>query len=236
MDSPSLRCAAMPQSPLAPHASSPAELKERQDALSTGVPHLVLRDGEDRQVLIALDGRRAKLTIGRRQENDVALPWDERASRLHAELELVGGEWVLVDQGLSANGTFVGEARMVGRRRLRDGDVVRVGGTLIAYCAADERVGTTRADDSRASLSISPAQRRVLVALCRPALTGGRFAAPPSNTEVAQELFLSVDSIKTHLRALFDAFELDSVPQGRKRATLVERALRLGVVTDRDLV
>jgi pSer/pThr/pTyr-binding forkhead associated (FHA) protein len=225
----------MPESPLAPHTSTPAELKERQDALRAGMPHLVFRDGDGRQVLVRLDGARERLTIGRRPETDVALPWDHRASRLHAQLERVGGEWVLVDEGLSSNGTWVGETRLVGRRRLRDGDIVRVGGTLIAFCAPHEApMGATAADDSHQPLSISPAQRRVLVALCRPALGGGAFAAPPSNVEVAQELFLSVDSVKTHLKALFEAFELDDVPQGQKRATLVERALRLGVVTARD--
>jgi pSer/pThr/pTyr-binding forkhead associated (FHA) protein len=225
----------MPESPLAPHASTPAELKERQDALRSGVPHLVLRDGEGDQVLVRLDGDRARLTIGRRPENDIALPWDDRASRVHAELECVGGEWVLVDEGLSSNGTWVGEARLVGRRRLRNGDVMRVGGTLIAFCAPED-VGTTSVDDSGAALSISPAQRRVLVALCRPSLAGRTFAAPPSNAELASELFLSVDSIKTHMKALFEAFELDDVPQGQKRAALVERAVRLGIVTERDLV
>jgi pSer/pThr/pTyr-binding forkhead associated (FHA) protein len=226
----------MPESPLAPHTSTPTELKERQDAVRTGVPHLVFRDGDGRQVLVRLDGRRERLTIGRRPENDVALPWDHRASRLHAELARVGGEWVLADEGLSSNGTWVGEAKLVGRRRLRDGDVMRVGGTLIAFCAPEEvPMGATSADDSHQPLSISPAQRRVLVALCRPALGGRAYAAPPSNAELASELFLSVDSVKTHLKALFETFELDDVPQSRKRATLVERALRLGIVTGRDV-
>jgi pSer/pThr/pTyr-binding forkhead associated (FHA) protein len=226
----------MPESPLAPHASTPAELKERQEALRTGVPHLVFRDGDGRQVLVRLDGSRERVTIGRRQENDVALPWDHRASRLHAELEHVGGEWVLADEGLSSNGTWIGEVKLVGRRRLRNGDVVRVGGTLIAFCAPEEEpVGATSADGSHRTLSVSPAQRRVLVALCRPALGAGTYAAPPSNAELASELFLSVDSVKTHLKALFEAFELDDVPQSQKRATLVERALRLGIVTGRDV-
>jgi hypothetical protein len=226
----------MPESPLAPHTSTPAELKLRADALRTGVPHLVFRDGDGRQVLVLLDDGRDRLTIGRREENDVALPWDGRASRLHAELERVGGEWVLVDEGLSANGTFVGEARLVGRRRLRDGDVVRVGGTPIAFCAPDEaEVGVTLKDGSDGSVSISPAQRRVLVALCRPSLQADGYAAPPSNADLASELFLAVPSVKTHLKALFEAFGLDDVPQSQKRTALVERALRLGIVTSRDV-
>jgi pSer/pThr/pTyr-binding forkhead associated (FHA) protein len=226
----------MPQSPLAQHGSTPAELKERHDALRAGVPHLVFRDGAGRQVLVRLHDGRERLTIGRRPENDVALPWDHRASRLHAQLERVGGEWVLVDEGLSSNGTWVGDARLVGRRRLRDGDVVRVGGTLIAFCAPEQApMGATSADDSHQPLSISPAQRRVLVALCRPALAGSAYAAPPSNGELARELFLSVDSIKTHMKGLFEVFELGDVPPSQKRATLVERALRLGIVTARDV-
>jgi pSer/pThr/pTyr-binding forkhead associated (FHA) protein len=224
----------MPESPLAPHTSTPAELQARQEAQRTGEPFLVLRDGAGSQVLVPLGGGRGRLTIGRRPENDVALPWDGRASRVHAELECVGGEWVLVDEGLSSNGTWVGETRLVGRRRLRNGDVMRVGGTLIAFCAPED-YGATSADDSHQPLSISPAQRRVLVALCRPALAGKAYAAPPANADVARELFLSVDSVKTHLKALFEAFELDDVPQGQKRATLVERALRLGIVTERDV-
>jgi hypothetical protein len=225
----------MPESPLASHRSTAAELKERQAALADGVPHLVLRDGDGGQRLVRLE-RHTRVTIGRGPENDVALPWDERASRLHAVLERVGGEWVLVDEGLSVNGTFVGEARLVGRRRLRDGDVVRVGGTLIAFCWPGDRRGrSTAVEDSWVDLAISPAQRRVLVALCRPSLAAGGYAAPPGNAELAAELFLSVDSVKTHLKALFDAFGLDDVSPSRKRATLVEHALRFGVVTARDV-
>jgi hypothetical protein len=223
----------MQVSPLALHTSTPAELKARQDAQRAGEPFLVLRDGTGAQVIVRLDGAQPSLTIGRRPENDVALPWDDRASRLHAELHRVGDEWVLADEGLSSNGTYVGEAKLVGRRRLRNGDVVRVGGTLIAFCAAEDIPGTTSADDSGAALSITPAQRRVLVALCRPSL-GGRAAAPPTNGELARELYLSVDSIKTHMKALFDAFGLDDVAPSAKRATLVERAVRLGIVTERD--
>ena len=73
------------------------------------------------------------------------------------------------------------------------------------------------------------------MALCRPSLVARGYAAPPGNAELAGELFLSVDSIKTHLKGLFEAFELDHVPPSQKRATLVERALRLGIVTERDV-
>ena len=226
----------MERSPLARHLSSPADLKERHAASSAGRPYLVLRtgDGEQRVVQLPASGRR--LSIGRRPENDIALPWDARASRLHAELEQAGGDWLVIDDGLSANGTWVGDRKVVGRRRLRDGDVLRIGGTLIAFCAPATSHGATDADGRLSgAVRVSPAQRRVLVALCRPYLEAAGDAVPPTNSELARALFLSVDSIKTHMRALFDAFGLDGVPQSQKRAALVDRALRLGLVTERDL-
>ena len=47
---------------------------------------------------------------------------------------------------------------------------------------------------------LTPAQLRVLVALCRPP------DGPASNEEIADELTVSIDTVKTHMRALFDAF------------------------------
>lgn len=223
------------ESPLAAHRSTPTELRDRLDAEASGDPFVVYRDEQDVQVLLALGGL-DRVTIGRREESDIPLPWDGRVSRLHAELQRVGGEWVVVDDGLSTNGTWIGERRLSGRSRLEHGDLVRCGGTVIAFCAPhDSDAGTSLADDVAEAVRISPAQRRVLVALCRPSLEGQGLAAPPTNQQLADELFLSVDSVKTHLRMLMEAFNLGDVAQGQKRATLIERAIRLGMVTERDL-
>jgi pSer/pThr/pTyr-binding forkhead associated (FHA) protein len=226
----------VPQSQFAPHASTPAELVARQDAARAGAPYLVLRDGDGRQIVAPLDAARGRVTIGRRAETDIPLPWDERVSRLHAELEVSGGEWVVSDDGLSTNGTWVGETRLVGRRRLRDGDVIRVGGTLIGFCAPAASIPSTAlgGEDDGTAVRVSPAQRRVLVALCRPLLTGS-YGPPPGNAQLADELFLSVNSVKTHVKALVSAFGLDGVPQSEKRAALVARATQLGIVTERDI-
>lgn len=225
----------MPESPLAPHVATAAELQERNDAARGATPYLVLRVRAGSQQITRLDPAASRLTIGRGEDNDIALPWDQRASRLHAELTRVGGEWVIVDDGLSTNGTWVGEERVVGRRRLRNGDLIRAGDTLIAFCAPTETQGGTVLGDSvSAVVQITPAQRRVLVALCRPVLAGGATGVPLTNNELAAELFLSVDAIKTHLKALFAAFGMEDVPNSQKRASLVDRAVRIGLVTGRD--
>ena len=55
-------------------------------------------------------------------------------------------------------------------------------------------------------MHLSETQRRVLVALCRPFRDGSAFATPATNQEIAAEVFLGVDAVKTHLRALFAKF------------------------------
>jgi hypothetical protein len=68
------------------------------------------------------------LTVGRSDDNDLALEGDEFASSRHARFEpRRDGVWV-EDMG-STNGTFVNGIRLAGGRRLAPGDVVRIGET-----------------------------------------------------------------------------------------------------------
>ena len=57
-----------------------------------------------------------------------------------------------------------------------------------------------------------------------------RSRARRSNREIADELFLGVETVKSHLRALFELFGVADLPQNRKRAELVRRAFETGVV------
>ncbi|WP_371822311.1 FHA domain-containing protein [Conexibacter sp. SYSU D00693] len=194
-----------------------------------------MRDGDGRQRLVPLHGER--LSVGRTDSNDVALPWDTEVSRLHAELERLAGEWTVVDDGLSRNGTFVNGSRITGRTRLRDGDVLRVGQTTLAFRrpdAEDTREETVVAGQRLVLGDLPPTQRSVLVSLARPYKHGG-VAAPASNADIAGELHLSVDAVKAALRALYERFGIDDLPQGQKRARLVAEALERGVVAPRDL-
>jgi pSer/pThr/pTyr-binding forkhead associated (FHA) protein len=74
----------------------------------------------------------APVTIGRAEENDIALGDDEFASTKHARLEpRRDGVW-LEDIG-STNGTFVNGVKLTRARRLTPGDVIRVGETDLRY-------------------------------------------------------------------------------------------------------
>jgi hypothetical protein len=199
------------------------------------VPHVAYRDADGRQRLLELGPERTTVTIGRQAASDIALTWDEEVSRAHADLERRGDVWTLVDDGRSRNGSFVNAERLHGRRVLRDGDVIAVGRTRIEFCAPRPGGDGSTVAAARPPLPpLSPAQRRVLVALCRP-FAESRFAAPPSNSELAGALQLSVETVKFHLHAMFSLFGLDELPQHRKRATLARRALEQGIVGRRDL-
>jgi hypothetical protein len=190
-------------------------------------PFLLYRDHEGRQQLLELPAELASVTIGRRLTCDVALPWDEEVSRLHAELVQMGADWVVCDDGLSHNGTFVNGERVRGRRRLGAGDVVKVGATLISMCGAEQpsSAAPTRAARPGGGLpAVTPAQRRLLAALCRPLLEG-QATGPATNRQLAEELAISVDTVKGTLSALFELFGLTALPQNAKRAALAARAL-----------
>lgn len=222
--------------PLAKHSLSASELKELLAVERTGEAFLAFRDGE--QVLRFFTfggGERTIATVGRRAEADLPLRWDGEVSGLHLELHRVGGEVTIVDDGLSTNGSYVNGERISGRQRLRDGDQIRVGRTMLEYRAAQATlVDETVAASEQALVRLTDMQRQVLIALCRP-YRDGAYATPATNREIAGELFLSVDAVKLHLRAMFGKFGLGELAQNQKRAALAEQALRSGTITHRDL-
>jgi DNA-binding CsgD family transcriptional regulator len=208
---------------------SPRELVERLEAERRGTPFLLYLDDAHHQHIVELAPGGA-LSIGREPASDVRLDWDSEVSRAHAVLERVGGAWTLVDDGLSRNGSFVNGRRVHGRRRLDDGDAIKVGRTLLVYVATAGEIRTTVTTTEGAPPELSPAQQRVLDALCRPAIEGP-LSTPASNREIADELFIGVETVKSHMHALFDLFEVPDMPQNRKRAELVRLAFERGAIS-----
>jgi DNA-binding CsgD family transcriptional regulator len=216
---------------------SPGELKAVIEAERQGAPFVFYRDGSGQQQILTLEESVERATVGRGLASDICLDWDTEVSRLHAELERVGDDWTVSDDGLSRNGTYVNAERIVGKRCLRNGDLVRFGQTMATYRQplAVSITATKVAFDVLDRASLTPAQRRVLVALCRPFKGSSGYVTPATNQQIADELFLSVDAIKTHLRALFAKFGIEDLPQNQKRVRLVELALKTGVLTVREL-
>jgi FHA domain len=218
-------------------AQSISELKARIEAERSGRPFLVFRDDEGSQRLFSFEPGMTEASIGRERSTDLVLGWDDQVSRLHARLVRDEEDWTVVDDGLSSNGTFVNGERTSGPRRLSDGDSLRFGGITMTFRAPaiEGRAGPAPASGSPAEVDLSTTQRRVLVALCRRYKDGTGSSGPADDEEMAGELFMSVDALRTHLMVLFTKLGVDQAPPDQQRIRLVERAIYDGVISERDL-
>jgi len=219
--------------PLALDLASPDDLEARRTAEQRGEPFLVLRDDQGAQRIVELDESAGSVTVGRRLEADVPLPWDPEVSRLHAELEYKAGEWILCDDGFSQNGTYVNGLRIHGRRRLMDGDLLRIGQTPIAYC--DPGLGGLGVTLAPGELGIAPKfseqQQRILRGLCRPLMGDGEGLKPAADAEIALATGIAEDVVTTELDHLGRAFGLQDMPPADRRAEIALLALRSGLVS-----
>jgi DNA-binding CsgD family transcriptional regulator len=184
-----------------------------------------------RQELVPLEGER--LTVGRTDNNDVVLA-DERVSRLHAAFERVAGEWLVRDLG-SRNGTFVDGDRVLATRPVRPGQEIRIG--EIALFLRREGTGAVTREPTvadKAAPALTPRERDVLMALCRPAFSGSPFTEPASVKEIAKELYVTDAAVKQHLDSMYKKFGLHEGEENR-RVRLANEAIRRGAVSIAEL-
>jgi pSer/pThr/pTyr-binding forkhead associated (FHA) protein len=167
-------------------------------------------------------------TIGKSDENDLALAEDATASHLHAVLERFPAGWCVTDLG-SSNGTWVNGERIWASRRLRHGDEIRIGQTRLLFHDPLAAAGTPT-ETEIAPPDLTPRERDVLVALCRPLLARDMFTEPAPTRAIADELVITQAAVKQHLANLYDKF---GVPAGEvhRRARLANEALRRGAVS-----
>jgi hypothetical protein len=220
------------ESPVTLGSRTPEEAEERRAALERGLPFLMFRDGDGQQRIYALEPAEA-VTVGRRFEADISLPWDPEASRLHAELSFRAGEWTICDDGWSQNGTWVNGLRLAGRRRLADGDLVKIGRTIIGYhhpSAAGGPGPTMVQGELSATPRFSEQQQRILRALCKPLFADGDGFNPASDLEVADATSIDVDVVTQELDLLARLFGLEDMPRPERRAEVALLAVRSGLV------
>jgi pSer/pThr/pTyr-binding forkhead associated (FHA) protein len=221
------------ESPLTLGQPTQEELETRRAAERIGEPFLVYRDDEGKQHIHSLAESGRTVTLGRRDEADISIPWDPEMSRVHAELEQRAGEWAISDDGLSQNGTWVNGLRLAGRRRLADGDLLRVGRTLFAFCDPKPvGVGPTLVPgELSATPRFSEQQQRILRALCRPLLRDGEGINPLTDEEVAEATGIPLEAVVSELDHLGRAVGLEDMPLEDQRAEVALLALRSGLVS-----
>ena len=224
------------ESPLTLDAATEEEIEARKAAEALGERFLVFRDEDGRQQIHVLSGNRPAVTIGRRVEADISIPWDPEMSRLHAELRLHAGEWTVSDDGLSQNGTWVNGLRLAGRRRLDDGDLLKVGRTMLVYCdPVPISVGPTLVPgELSATPRFSEQQQRVLRALCRPLFADGEGINPATDEEVAEATGIPLEAVAGELDHFGRALGLEAMPAADQRAEIALLAMRSGLVSADD--
>lgn len=214
--------------------TSPVELQRRLQAEARGAPFLVLH-GLDGERLFALEGLE-RVAVGRGPDVDLALDPDAEVSRLHAELEQIASRWVLADDGLSSNGSYVNGDRVGARTRLRDGDVLHFGATEVRFRAP---AGRERTATAKAEGVLAPSCRRPSAGCsprcAAPSATAAPTPSPPPTARSRPRSTSAWDAVKSHLRVLFEKLQVAGYAQNEKRLRLVERAFRSGAISRRDL-
>ena len=183
--------------------------------------------GRSGRELRTLDAER--VTVGTLESNDLVVDGDG-VSRVHAVLERFGDAWCVRDLG-SRNGTFVNGGRVIGERALHSGDEIVLGRLRLLFHSPAR--GNETAAVAQAP-SLTPRERDVLVALCRPLLTGDAFTEPASIRAIAAELVVSEAAVKQHLSRLYVKFDVET-QGGRKRVLLANAAVARGAVKLGDL-
>jgi DNA-binding NarL/FixJ family response regulator len=174
-----------------------------------------------------------RMVIGRATSNDVVLVSDPTVSRVHAVVEHYPSGWSIRDLG-TANGTHVNGELVGTERALHPGDEIRVGATRIVFRAHIAEPSATTVSATDRPPTLTPRERDVLVALCRPVIGPGPFAQPATGAEIAKELVVSEATVKFHLSNLYDKFGIDE-PGPNRRARLAEAALVRGAVQRAEL-
>jgi hypothetical protein len=170
-----------------------------------------------------------RATIGAGASNDVVVSWDGTVSRLHAVMERIGeAGWVVRDLS-SRNGTFVNGERIWRERPVSSGDEIRVGSTSILFRSDEPSSEPWTTVSPNPIPSVTPREREVLIALCRPMFSGDVFTEPASIRTIARELFVSEAAVKQHLVHLYDKFDIPGEAE-RRRVRLANEALRRNVV------
>jgi FHA domain len=187
--------------------------------------------GHGMTAIAETDGR---ISVGKSEQNRLVIQDDPSVSRAHAVLEHVGPSWCIEDIN-STNGTFVRGEKIFGPTVVNHGDEILLGRTRIVF-----HDPSPKGDDTTEPLAPPPdltkTEKRVLVELCRPVLSGGTFRPPSSVSDIAANLYVGDSAIKQHLSHLFDKFGIDPEDhKGERRIELANAAIETGAVTMKDL-
>lgn len=146
----------------------------------------------------------APLVLGRHPDCQVPVNVPD-ASRHHARLDLVEGQWFLEDL-LSRNGTFLNSQPVKHRRRLKHGDQIRIGEVVLRFYAQQILEPSSSGEKPRSASERAPeSSRHASVSSRLPA------SVDPSICRVGGNLPLQLKTILEISRSLRGAITLNEV-------------------------
>jgi predicted component of type VI protein secretion system len=181
-------------------------------------------DGEPRSVPLSDE----RTVVGRDPEADLHID-DEAVSWNHLEIESRGGVLMATDLD-SRNGTELNGEPLDRSRRLRDGDILIVGGHRLELSdPLPGRAGATVAA-SEPAIALTDEERATASALVAPYRSEGAFAGrPATRAEIAAELHVSERTAQRRLDALGAKLDVPG-ETGRERPRLIAaRVIELGL-------
>lgn len=192
---------------------------------------MAVLDGSSPSGRVVFQLEKDHVTIGRRDENDITIGWDNAVSRHHAELECVKSAWFVTDLD-SANGTYVNGTRVEQKRKLHVDDELRIGDTCLWLRGMPSSEPASTTSPASKPPTVTRKQREVLHELCRPQARDPR--SPCATTkDIAARMFVGEAAVKAHLSALYLAFDVPEAGQQR-RAMLAQKAWDRGAVRSSD--
>ncbi len=171
--------------------------------------------GEPRSVTLEAE----RTVVGRSPEADIRID-DEAISWNHLEIEQRGDVLMATDLD-SRNGTALNGDPLDRPRRLRDGDVLTLGGHRLEVADGDRGGGQRTVAGSAPSVALTEEERATAAALVEPYRTEGAFAGrPATRAELAEALHVSERTAQRRLDALAAKLEI-SGEAGRERPRLI---------------
>ena len=128
----------------------------------------------------------------------------------------------------------VNNSRLSAEHRLRNGDEVRFGSSRSVFRLRNAPASTATAAAEQPP-HVTRREHEVLVALCRPLLSGDIFTEAATVATIAADLVVTEAAVKFHLGNLYDKFDVRDGGDGVRRSRLANEAIRRRALTLSDL-
>ncbi len=159
------------------------------------------------------------MRVGRGAENHVVLDGDS-VSRRHAHFEQRGAAWCVVDNN-STNGTYVNDVQIRDFQELRNGDRIKIGGTIFKYLSGQDVEAQYHEEIYRMTiidgLTGAHVKRFFLEALEKEILRSRRHQRPLCLMMFDIDFFKKINDVHGHLAGDYVLKELARLIAGRIR-------------------